>query len=163
MARHSAIRLTAGLLTIALATALAAAPAVPACAQEATPALDAAHVVTASGDHLYRLEVASTPADKERGLMFRRYMPADRGMLFTFAKPRVVQFWMHDTYIPLDMLFVGADGRIVSIARDAQPMSDAIVSSGVETAAVIEINAGQAQAIGAAVGDRVTDEVAFKR
>ena len=141
---------------------LAALVAVPvARAQTATAAPERLVVVTASGPHVYSVEVAQTPAEQERGLMFRRDMAADRGMIFPFAPPQPVQFWMHDTYIALDMLFVGADGRIAAIKKDATPLSDAIIPSGVAVAAVVELDAGQADAIGAKVGDRVSDEVVF--
>ena len=87
--------------------------------------------------------------------MFRRYLPDDRGMLFDFGKDEVVQMWMKNTYIPLDMVFVGRDGRVVSIAADTEPLSERTISSGGPVTGVIELNAGAAAKMGLKVGDQV--------
>ncbi len=94
--------------------------------------------------------------------MNRREMAPDAGMLFQFAHPQFVVFWMKDTYIPLDMLFVRADGTIASIAADAVPMSEAKIPSHDPVLAVIEINAGLAKALAIKPGDRVHAAM-FKR
>lgn len=110
---------------------------------------------TAGGSRAFSVEVMRTDADRARGLMFRRYLPADRGMLFLFDREQIVAMWMKNTYIPLDMVFVGRDGRVVSIAADAEPMSEAVVSSGGPASAVVELNAGAAVRMGLKPGDRV--------
>ena len=81
-------------------------------------------IQTARGAFHFRVEVADTDAAREKGLMFRKSLAGDHGMLFDFKTAQPVAFWMKNTLIPLDMLFVGADGHIISIARDAAPMSE---------------------------------------
>lgn len=90
-----------------------------------------------------------------RGLMRRRSMPQDYGMLFDFKVEEPVSMWMKNTYIPLDMIFVSRSGRVVSIARDAEPLSERIISSGGPVYAVVELNAGAAMRIGLKLGDAV--------
>ncbi len=124
-------------------------------ASAAEPRVDALEIVTASGPHKFEVEVAQTQAEREKGLMFRRSMPRNRGMIFDFRTEKVVMMWMKNTYIPLDMIFVSSNGRVVSVAHDAKPMSEAIISSEAPAYAVIELNAGVAKEIGAAVGDSV--------
>lgn len=112
-------------------------------------------VSSATGEHLFRVELAVTPEEQARGLMFREAMEPDAGMLFLFDPPRRVSFWMKDTLIPLDMIFVDGGGRIVAVEADAEPHSlqprgpDAVVR------AVLEINGGMAEQLGIGVGDRL--------
>ncbi len=90
-------------------------------------------IVTKSGVRAFTVELATNDAERERGLMFRKTLPEGRGMLFDFKEVRPVAFWMHNTYIPLDMIFIRADGHILSIAENTKPLSDAlmkIMSSG---------------------------------
>ena len=112
-------------------------------------------IVTAAGRHLFHVEIARTPAQMERGLMFRRHLAPDAGMLFEYPAPTVAQFWMHNTLIPLDMLFVDGSGRIVNIARRARPLSDALIASAAPVRAVLELNGGTAARLGIKPGDRV--------
>lgn len=119
-------------------------------------------VATAKGDFHFQVEVADTPASRERGLMFRKSMAGDRGMLFDFKSPQVVAFWMKNTLISLDMLFIGADGRIVSIARDARPMDETAIPSGAPVLAVLELRGGRAAEIDAEPGDRVREPIFHK-
>lgn len=106
--------------------------------------------------HAFQLEIAEKPVDIQIGLMYRKNMPRDSGMLFLMGRdPRMKSFWMKNTLIPLDMLFVGADGRIVNIHRQAVPGSLQGISSGAPVTAVIEINGGRADEVGIAIGDRV--------
>ena len=115
-------------------------------------------IITSSGRHHFRVEVADTEASRERGLMHRRRLAPDHGMLFDFRTPQTVSFWMHDTLIPLDMVFIGPDGRIVSIARNAAPMSDRTIPSGGAVLTVVELKGGRAAEIGAEPGDLVIEE-----
>jgi len=101
------------------------------------------------------IEIASTPAQTEHGLMFRRSLPPDTGMLFLFTPDRPASFWMKNTYIPLDMLFVRADGTIVKIAARAVPFSLAPIDSDQTVRGVIEINGGAAKEWGLKTGDKV--------
>ena len=110
---------------------------------------------TTGGARAFQVEVMRTEAERARGLMFRRYLPPDRGMLFLFDREQIVAMWMKNTFIPLDMVFVGRDGRVVSIAADTEPMSEAVVASAGPANAVVELNAGAAARRGLKAGDRV--------
>ena len=94
--------------------------------------------------------------------MFRKAMAADRGMLFDFKTPQEVAFWMKNTLIPLDMVFIAADGRIVSIASNAAAMSETPIPSGGEVLGVLELKGGRAGEIGASPGDQVRQRI-FRR
>ena len=116
-------------------------------------------VVTARGVFHFRVEVADTDATREKGLMFRKALAADRGMLFDFKAPRLVAFWMKNTLIPLDMLFIAANGHVVSIAHDAVPLSEVPIPSGGAALGVLELRGGRAAEIGAEPGDQVRDRI----
>ncbi|MBV8848928.1 MAG: DUF192 domain-containing protein [Methylobacteriaceae bacterium] len=96
-----------------------------------------------------------TPEQLAQGLMFRRYMPDDRGMMFDFKTEQPVQFWMKNTYLPLDMIFISKAGKIVSIKENAEPLSEKLIPSGGPVLAVLEVNAGTAARIHAKPGDSV--------
>ena len=128
---------------------LASAP--PARAQE----LEKLEFATRSGVHAFSVEVMRTPDQQARGLMFRRYMPDDRGMLFTFGRDEPVFMWMKNTYIPLDMVFIDRKGVVASIAADTEPFSERTIASGPPVWGVVELNAGAAARMGLAVGDKV--------
>jgi uncharacterized membrane protein (UPF0127 family) len=110
---------------------------------------------TDTGPHNFNIEIAKTPSEKILGLMYRRSLPADAGMLFLYDRPQPVNFWMRNTYIPLDMVFIGADGRVQRIESHTEPFSLAAISSDGEAEAVLELNAGTTDAIGLKVGDEV--------
>lgn len=112
-------------------------------------------IETATGVYPYRVEVADTEAARELGLMFRSSMAGDHGMLFDMGRSRETTFWMRNTLIPLDIIFIGANGRVVSIAANARPMSDRLIASGPPARFVLELNARQARHIGLKVGDRI--------
>jgi uncharacterized membrane protein (UPF0127 family) len=101
------------------------------------------------------IEIATTPAQTEYGLMFRRFLPPHAGMLFLFTPAQPVSFWMKNTFIPLDMLFVQEDGTITKIVTRAQPFSLAHINSGDPVRAVIEINGGAADQWGLKTSDKV--------
>jgi uncharacterized membrane protein (UPF0127 family) len=98
--------------------------------------------------------VAATADEQSCGLMFREKMPRDQGMIFPFSPPRATAFWMMNTPLPLDLVFVGPDDRVVSIGA-GKPYSRAMIDSGGVTAAVIELNAGEAARIGLKPGDLI--------
>jgi uncharacterized membrane protein (UPF0127 family) len=102
------------------------------------------------------VEMAMTPAEREKGLMFRRSLAADSGMLFMFPKAEVVDFWMKDTILPLDMIFIRANGVVDSIARDQPPFSLANTFSTGPVIAALEIPAGSSDRLGLKAGDKVT-------
>ena len=112
-------------------------------------------IVTASGRHSFAIEVMRTDEERARGLMFRRFMPADRGMLFDFKTEQPVMMWMKNTYIPLDMIFISRSGAVTHIAANTEPLSERTISSGPPAFAVLEVNAGVAAKIGVKPGDRL--------
>lgn len=114
-------------------------------------------IVTQGGvRHAFSLELALTPEARSRGLMFRRELPQGRGMLFDFGLPEApVSMWMKNTYIPLDMIFIRANGVIRTIAENTVPHSEAIIPSGGPVKGVLEVIAGTAARLGVAAGDRV--------
>ena len=110
-----------------------------------------------SGDerHEFEVELAVTPAERSRGLMYRRSMPSDQGMLFDFEREEMVSMWMRNTYISLDMLFIRSDGSIARIAQHTEPLSERTISSGEPVRFVLELNAGTSEQLGITPGDVV--------
>jgi uncharacterized protein len=120
---------------------------------------DAIEIVTSSGVHAFAVELATNDAERERGLMFRKELPEGHGMLFDFQTDQPVSFWMHNTYLPLDMIFIQSDGHVLRIAQNAEPMSDTLIPSGGPVRAVLEVIAGTAQKYNIAPGDQVTGSI----
>jgi len=116
-------------------------------------------IVTKTGVHPFAVELATNDAERSRGLMFRKELPEGQGMLFDFEREQPVSFWMHNTYISLDMIFIRGDGRILSIAENTEPLSDRLVPSGGPVRAVLEVIAGTAVKLGIAPGDRVAGAI----
>ncbi len=110
---------------------------------------------TDKGRFTLRIEVAKTEAQKGLGLMFRREVPRDTGMLFPYARAREITMWMRNTYVSLDMVFINADGTVHRIAYGTEPMSEAVVASNGDVVAVLEIAAGEANRYGIKPGDQV--------
>jgi len=105
-----------------------------------------------AGSHQFSIWVADTEAREEQGLMFVRDLPANKGMVFTGAQPKVWTMWMRNTYIPLDMLFVAVDGHVVKIAH-AIPHDETTISSDIAVNAVIELQGGISDKLQLKVGD----------
>ena len=116
-------------------------------------------IISKNGVHPFAVELATTEAERTRGLMFRKELPEGQGMLFDFEREEPVSFWMHNTYISLDMIFIRGDGRILSIAENTEPLSDRLVPSGGPVRAVLEVIAGTAGKLGIAPGDRVAGAI----
>lgn len=112
-------------------------------------------ITSSNGVHQFNVDVAATPAEQETGLMFVKAMAPDKGMIFPYDPPQEVAFWMHNTLIPLDMVFIRADGTIARIAT-AKALDDTPVPSGEPIVAVLELNAGRAAELGIAPGDKVS-------
>jgi uncharacterized membrane protein (UPF0127 family) len=110
---------------------------------------------TSKGPQYFTVELATTPAQMELGLMYRESLPADAGMLFVYPDDEIVAFWMKNTLIPLDMLFIGADGHIRRIAERTVPLSTTPISSVDPIRAVLEINGGTSARLGIKPGDVV--------
>lgn len=111
--------------------------------------------VTANGKHTITVEVADTEQARTTGLMFRRSIGADEGMIFVYADDEVITMWMKNTYIPLDMIFVRSNGVIHRIETDTEPLSERVIDSGGKVRAVIEMMAGSAERLGLKPGDKV--------
>jgi uncharacterized membrane protein (UPF0127 family) len=113
-------------------------------------------VIHAGGSaYKFEVEIVTTPETRAQGLMFRKALAANAGMLFIYPGEQPVSFWMKNTLIPLDMLFVRADGSIAHIAHDAVPMDETPIDSGAAVKAVLEVKGGTANALGIKEGDRV--------
>jgi uncharacterized membrane protein (UPF0127 family) len=116
----------------------------------------ALEIVTKTGVRAFTVELATNDAERERGLMYRKELPEGHGMLFDFQRDTAgISFWMHNTDIPLDMIFIRADGRIARIAENAEPLSDKLIPAGAPVRAVLEVIGGTARKLGIAAGDRV--------
>jgi uncharacterized protein len=110
---------------------------------------------TGKGPQRFTVELATTTAERELGLMYRQSMAPDAGMLFIYAGEQPVEFWMKNTLIPLDMLFIGADGRIRHIVERAVPLTETTIPSIYPVKAVLELNGGTVERLGIHEGDLV--------
>lgn len=108
---------------------------------------------TVSTTHSFAVEIAATEAQQARGLMFRTELADDKGMIFPYQTPRILSFWMKNTVISLDIIFINQDGSIANIARDTEPYSTDSVSSINPTVAVLELRAGLTKELGIKAGD----------
>lgn len=138
------------------AVAAAALWVASAFAQTGEPPRHELVVATDSGDRVFQVEIADEPQERSRGLMFRRDMAKEHGMLFDYGEEQPASFWMQNTYIPLDMLFIKADGTVESIAERTTPMSQRSVPSEGPVRYVLEINGGLSDELGIEVGDKVS-------
>jgi uncharacterized membrane protein (UPF0127 family) len=112
-------------------------------------------IVTKNGVQVFSVEMATTEQEKQTGLMYRKELADGKGMLFDFNPEQEISMWMKNTYVSLDMIFIRADGRILRIAENTEPLSTRIVSSQGPARAVLEVVAGTAQKYGIRPGDRV--------
>jgi uncharacterized membrane protein (UPF0127 family) len=144
-----ALRLTA-LLVFGLL--VAAAPVRPA-------GVETLEIASQTGVHAFSVEIVDNEADRAKGLMFRKELPEGKGMLFDFHSEQDVTFWMQNTYISLDIMFIRADGRILSIAEATEPLSTKLIPSGGKVRGVLEVIAGTARKFGIAAGDRVAHPI----
>ena len=129
------------------------------CASLAAPPaalpMETIRIDTATGEQAFRVEVAADAHSQERGLMYRRDLPPDAGMLFDFHQAARVSFWMKNTPLPLDMVFIKSDGTVSSVEPNAVPYSTASIWSAEPVRAVLEINGGRAHDLGIRPGDKV--------
>jgi len=116
---------------------------------------DRLSIVTSTGDHKFTVEWARTTEERARGLMERTDLPEDRGMVFDFGHEQPVTFWMKNTPLPLDMIFIHADGTVYRVEQRTTPFSEAMIPSGGAVRFVLEVNGGVADRIGLKPGDRV--------
>lgn len=151
-----AISLTTNLNRLWSKPAGQAQQALPSPAQNALMAgQEMLEITSGTNRHRFVVEVMRNAEQRAKGLMFRQSMPADVGMLFDFERDQMVSMWMRNTYIPLDMVFIFADGRIHRIESNTEPMSERTISSGQPVRAVLELNAGTAAKLGLKAGDKV--------
>lgn len=138
---------------------LAAILVIAGCAVAGGPvraaSLQPLEIVTRNGVQVFSVEMATTEEEKQTGLMYRKELADGKGMLFDFKPEQEVSMWMKNTYVSLDMIFIRADGRILRIAENTEPMSTKIISSQGPARAVLEVVAGTAQKYGIRPGDRV--------
>jgi uncharacterized membrane protein (UPF0127 family) len=116
-------------------------------------------IASKTGVHAFSVEIAQNDAERAKGLMYRKELPEGQGMLFDFQHEQEVGFWMENTYIPLDMIFIRADGRILRIVENTEPLSTRIIPSGGPVRGVLEVIAGTARKLGIAAGDRVAHPI----
>lgn len=157
-----------GLNQLLRAAAFAVIAVCSACAPQAQSALapaeqraDGVHretvvVQSARGPVTFYAEIADDEAERARGLMFRREMAREHGMLFLFEEPAQQSFWMRNTHLSLDLIFITEEGRILNIVARATPYSDASIRSRGPAIAVLEINGGLSEELGLAEGDQVS-------
>jgi uncharacterized membrane protein (UPF0127 family) len=110
---------------------------------------------TAKGEFAFTVEIADDGAERAKGLMFRDHLAADAGMLFDYGTEQLASFWMQNTLIPLDMIFIGADGTVKTIHVNARPLDTTAIPSEVPVRFVLEIAGGRSTEIGLAVGDHM--------
>jgi uncharacterized membrane protein (UPF0127 family) len=116
---------------------------------------DTLEIQTADGRYGFDIELALSPEQHAQGLMFRQSMPPDAGMLFLYKRARPVSFWMKNTYIPLDIVFIAEDGHIVNIAERTIPMSTKPIPSEGPVLGILELNSGTTRLLGIVPGDLV--------
>ena len=116
-------------------------------------------IASKSGVHVFSVEVVDNDADRAKGLMYRRELPEGRGMLFDFHRDQEVSFWMQNTYIPLDMIFIRGDGRILRIEENTEPLSTRMIPSRGPVRAVLEVIGGTSRKLGIAPGDQVASPI----
>jgi uncharacterized membrane protein (UPF0127 family) len=116
-------------------------------------------IVSKTGVHPFAIEVVSTPEDRAKGLMYRKSLPEGQGMLFDFHSDQDVSFWMQNTYIPLDMIFIKGDGRIANIVENAEPLSTKMIPSRGPVRGVLEVIGGTTRKLGIAAGDKVAHPI----
>jgi uncharacterized membrane protein (UPF0127 family) len=116
-------------------------------------------ITSKTGVHAFSVEIVDNDASRAKGLMFRKELPEGQGMLFDFQHDQDVAFWMENTYISLDMIFIRGDGQILKIAENTTPLSTRIIPSGGPVRAVLEVIGGTARKLGIAPGDRVAHPI----
>jgi len=116
-------------------------------------------IASKTGVHTFTVELAQTEAERAKGLMFRKELPEGQGMLFDFKKDQDVAFWMENTYIPLDMIFIRGDGTIARIEQNTTPLSTRNIPSGGPVRGVLEVIAGTVKKLGIAPGDKVAHPI----
>ena len=147
---HISRNVRSGITALRLAFAVLLLTVTAACSQDNRLVLH-----TAKGDFTFNVEIADNEQSREKGLMFRTSLADDAGMLFDYHREQLATFWMQNTMIPLDMIFIGADGIVKTIHVNARPMDTTTIPSEVPVQFVLEIAGGRSVEIGLKVGDRM--------
>ncbi len=142
-------------LTMGIGAGVSARPA----EARAGSKLETVEIVTSRGRPRFQVEIAATRAEQARGLMFRKSLAPDRGMLFVYKRPQPAAYWMKNTLIPLDIIYIQPDGRILSIVRNARPHDETPLPSGGLVLGVLELAGGRAAQLGILPGDRVLHRI----
>lgn len=156
-----ALMLSVGLCLAACTQQVAGEAPVPAASEAAAHPVSGLEVVpltvtTPGGTvHRFRVEVARTPQEQSRGLMFRTEMGPNEGMLFPYEVPRTLSFWMKNTVLSLDLIFIDAEHRVINVAANAEPYSERPILSDAPGIAVLELNGGRAAELGIVAGSKV--------
>ncbi len=129
------------------------------CSPAPQPGRQTLEITSKTGVHVFSVEIADNKENRAKGLMFRKELPEGQGMLFDFKQDQEVAFWMENTYIPLDMIFIRGDGTIMRIAENTTPLSTRNIPSGGPVRAVLEVIAGTARKLGIAPGDHVSHPI----
>lgn len=127
----------------------------PTTAQPTLPTVPLTIITHDGKGHVFRVELATTPTEQETGLMFRKSVASDGGMLFVWKGARDSQMWMKNTLVPLDMIFIGTDGTIKAVVENTVPESLAVIDSQVAVRATLELAGGTASRLDIRVGDKV--------
>jgi hypothetical protein len=143
----------AGLMTSFVAGFILAAGPAQAAGQQTL------EIASKTGVHIFSVEIADNDAERAKGLMYRKQLPEGRGMLFDFHRDQEVSFWMQNTYIPLDMIFIRGDGRILRIEENTEPLSTRLIPSRGAVRAVLEVIGGTSRRLGIATGDQVASPI----
>lgn len=143
------------LFSFMLGVIMAAGPMLATAIAAGSPARETLTIQSGSKSHTFNVEVARTPQQKTQGLMYRTQLAPGTGMLFPYEEPTEIQMWMRNTYIPLDMVFIRADGRIHRIEARTEPMSEKIIGSHGDATGILEIGGGEAARLGLKPGDLV--------
>lgn len=141
--------------SVLLAASVVLATAVAPAWSQSEPHLERLIAETAMGDRVFFVEIADEPEEMMLGLMWRRHLEADRGMLFLYDEPQPASFWMRNTYISLDIIFIATDGTVLRVAERTEPLSEETIPSGGPVVAVLEIGAGLAARHGIVPGTRI--------
>lgn len=146
---------------VSLAATLTGQPAGALAGESHKIVFDTSQLTITDGQnsHHFIIEVANTPITRQRGLMERKHMDANAGMLFDYGKPRQIHMWMKNTFISLDMLFIDRAGKIVGVATNTTPLSTAVIASPGPVLAVLELNAGTAARLSLDIGDKVLHDI----
>ncbi len=126
-----------------------------ATASEARMRRETLILVTSAGERRIDIEVAESAEEKSLGLMFRTALADNQGMLFPYLPPQEITMWMKNTYIPLDMVFIRADGTVHRIAVRTEPLSEKVIASGGDVTGVLELAGGASERLGLKAGDKV--------